>query len=218
MWLFFDYEKGWDWLELSYTGFWTTEGVIRHLFYNGYHPVLPWCGFLLFGIWLGQQDLSNTNIRKSLFSWSLSILLIVEASFYLLRVWTGDDPSIGMSKDEIEFLLTTSIIPPLPQYMFSAASSAVLVLLVSLKLASVFPTNQLIEWLSKTGQLTLTLYVAHVIVGMGILEATGLLINQTIDVSIFAALVFCIISVIFSVFWLKYFKYGPLEWIFKKCT
>lgn len=218
MWLFFDYEKGWDWLELSYTGFWTTEGLIRHLFFNGYHPVLPWCGFLLFGIWLGKQDLSNTNVRKSLFTWSLSILLIVEASFYMLRLWGGDDPSIGMSKDEIEFLLTTSIIPPLPQYMFSAASSAVLVLLVSLKLASVFPTNQLIEWLSKTGQLTLTLYVAHVIVGMGILEATGLLVNKTIDVSVFAALVFCIISVIFSVFWLKYFKNGPLEWIFKKCT
>jgi uncharacterized protein len=218
MWLFFDYEKGWDWLELSYTGFWTTEGMIRHLFFNGYHPVLPWCGFLLFGIWLGRQDLSNVNIRKSLLAWSLSILVVVEVSFYMLRVWAGDDLSIDMSQDEIEFLLTTSIIPPLPQYMFSAASSAVLVLLVCLKLVSVFPTNRLIKWLSKTGQLTLTLYVGHVIVGMGFLEMTGLLVNQTIDMSIFATLVFCVISVIFSVFWLKHFKNGPLEWIFKKCT
>jgi uncharacterized membrane protein YeiB len=218
LWAFFDYEKGWDWLSLSYSGFWTIYGMFRHLLFNGYHPVFPWCGFLLFGMWLGRQDLTSTIVRKSLFIWSLSALVLIETSFYLLRVWAGDGVFIGMSQDEIDFVMTTSIIPPLPQYMLSAASSAVLILLACLKLGSVFPSSRVISFLSNTGQLTLTLYVAHVVIGMGVLEATGLLNNQSIQVSLLATLVFSLASIVFSVFWLKHFQTGPLEWVFKKLT
>ncbi len=26
-----------------------------HSLYNGWHPVLPWAAFLLFGMWLGRR-------------------------------------------------------------------------------------------------------------------------------------------------------------------
>jgi uncharacterized protein len=64
--------------------------------------------------------------------------------------------------------------------------------------------------------LSLTLYVAHVILGMGTLESMGLLINQTINFALLSALIFCICGIVFSVMWLKYFKTGPLEWLFRK--
>ncbi|MBA6339357.1 DUF418 domain-containing protein, partial [Colwellia sp. BRX8-7] len=72
------------------------------------------------------------------------------------------------------------------------------------------------KWLCQTGQLSLTLYVAHVILGMGTLESMGLLINQTINFALLSALIFCICGIVFSVMWLKYFKTGPLEWLFRK--
>lgn len=218
LWSLFDYEHGWDWATLTYNGLWTVDGMIRHVVFNGFHPIFPWCGFLIFGLWLGRQDLSNSLVRQSLFKWSFSILVITELGFYLLRLLAGDGISVGMSKDEIDFLLSTSIIPPLPQYMFSAGSSAILVLLGCLKLTQVFPTSRLNDWLSKTGQLSLTLYVAHVIIGMGVLEAVGLLYDQSIQMSLLASLLFCIASVMFSVFWLSRFKTGPLEWIFKRLS
>ena len=46
----FDYEQGWNWETLAYTGFWTPSGMIRHLFVNGFHPVFPWAAFLLVGM------------------------------------------------------------------------------------------------------------------------------------------------------------------------
>jgi uncharacterized protein len=218
LWVFFDYEHGWDLANLSYSGFWTIDGMIRHIVFNGFHPIFPWGGFLIFGVWLGRLDLSSSKVKRELLIWSLSILIVTEMGFYLLRLWAGDGTSIGMSKDEIDFLFSTSIIPPLPQYMFSAGSSAVIVLLACLKLTSVMPTNSFIQWISKTGQLTLTLYMAHVIIGMGTLEAIGLLYNQSIGFSLFAALVFSTASIIFSVLWLNRFKAGPLEVIFKKIS
>ena len=45
--LFIDYESGWNFEELTYSGFWTIDGFIRNLFFNGFHPVFPWLGFFL---------------------------------------------------------------------------------------------------------------------------------------------------------------------------
>ena len=54
--LFFalNYEQGWDWKTLEYDGFWSPGGMVRHLFYNGFHPVIPWLAFLLIGCPFGK--------------------------------------------------------------------------------------------------------------------------------------------------------------------
>ncbi|KQB04080.1 membrane protein [Vibrio metoecus] len=218
LWVFLDYEHGWDLVNLSYSGFWTVDGMIRHIVFNGFHPIFPWCGFLIFGLWLARLDLTSSRVQRNLLVWSVIILIATEVGFYMLRFWAGDGTTLGMTKDEIDFLLSTSIIPPLPQYMLSAGSSAVIVLLACLKLSNARPASKLIGWISKTGQMTLTLYVAHVIVGMGSLEALGLLYNQSINVSLYAAVLFCVFSIIFSVLWLSRFPTGPLETIFKRLS
>lgn len=218
LWTLIDYEHGWDFVKMSYSGFWTLDGIIRNTLFNGFHPVFPWCGFLIFGIWLGRLDLASSAVQKSLLLWSLVVLLATEIGFYMLRLWAGDGASLGMTKDEIDFLLNVSIIPPLPQYMLSASSSAVIVLIACLKMTSAIPSSRLIDWISKTGQMTLTLYVAHVIIGMGTLEAMGLLYDQNIDFSLFASAVFSVTSIVFSVLWLNYFKTGPLEALFKRIS
>lgn len=218
LWVFFDYEQGWDLVNLSYSGFWTVDGMIRHIVFNGFHPVFPWCGFLIFGMWLAQLDLTSSRVQRNLLVWSFSVLIVTEVGFYMLRFWAADGTSTGMTKEEIGFLLSTSIIPPLPQYMLSAGSSAVIVLLACLRLSNARPESKLIGWISRTGQMTLTLYVAHVIVGMGSLEALGLLYDQSINVSLFAAVLFSVISIIFSVLWLSRFRTGPLEIIFKRLS
>jgi len=45
-----DYEIGWDWDTLEYAGFWRPDGFVRNMFYNGFHPVFPWLGFLFLGM------------------------------------------------------------------------------------------------------------------------------------------------------------------------
>ncbi|KPH64651.1 DUF418 domain-containing protein [Pseudoalteromonas porphyrae] len=212
----FDYSYGWDWNTLTYHGFWTVDGMLRHVFFNGFHPVFPWCGFLVFGMWLGRQDLLDSQFRKQLLIGSIAVLLITELLFYGLRLLTKTHAELGIDLELSSFLLSTSIIPPLPQYMLSATSSSVIVLVGCFYFTDTFQTNKLSHWLKQTGQISLTLYVAHVLVGMGVLESLGLLNNQTIGMALFSALLFCLFSIIFSVCWLNKFKAGPLEWVFKK--
>ncbi|MFT7089577.1 MAG: putative membrane protein YeiB [Glaciecola sp.] len=214
--LLFNFEQNWDWETLTYHNFWSVDGMIRHIFFNGFHPVFPWAAFLTFGMWLGRQDLSLTFIRKKLFVGALIILVITECSFYYLRNMLDDAGGLAITAEEITFLFSTSIIPPLPQYIISATSSGVLVLITCLYLSERFSKRKVVKYLYQTGQLSLTLYIAHIIVGMGFLDSIGRLENQSIDFSLLSALIFCAGGIAFSAVWLKFFDLGPLEWVFRK--
>jgi uncharacterized membrane protein YeiB len=214
--LFLNYEQNWNWSTLTYENLWSFDGMIRHIVFNGFHPVFPWAAFLIFGMWLGRQDLSQSLIRKKLLAGSLITLLVTECIFYLIRVTIGDSSVLEVKSEAITFLFSTSLIPPLPQYIISAGSSAVVVLVACLYFSERFSDSIINKWLYQTGQLSLTLYVAHVIIGMGILESIGRLENQTINFSLLSALMFCVCGIFFSVVWLKFLKAGPLEWIFRK--
>lgn len=214
--LFFNYEQNWDWSTLTYENLWTIDGMIRHIVFNGFHPVFPWAAFLIFGMWLGRQDLSQKMIRNKLVVVSLITWVVTECGFYYIRETLGDGSALEMTGEEVAFLFSTSIIPPLPQYILSAGSSAVIVLIGCLYFSERFSKANINKWLYSTGQLSLTLYVAHVIIGMGFLESIGRLENQTINFSLLSSLIFCVFGICFSLFWLKYFKVGPLEWLFRK--
>jgi len=214
--LMFNFEQNWDWETLTYNNFWSVDGMIRHIFFNGFHPVFPWAAFMTFGMWLGRQDLSLKLIRKKLFLGALITLIVTEGSFYYLRNILNDAGGSIMTAEEITFLFSTSIIPPMPQYIISAGSSGVLVLIACLYLSERFSARKITKYLYQTGQLSLTLYLAHIIVGMGFLESIGRLENQSIDFALLSAFIFCAGSIAFSVVWLKFFNVGPLEWVFRK--
>ena len=67
-----------------------------------------------------------------------------------------------------------------------------------------------------TGQLALTTYVAHVLVGMGTLEAMGRLEDQTLGWAVSTSLVFSIAAIISSWLWRRRFSRGPLEALMRR--
>ncbi|WP_353570656.1 DUF418 domain-containing protein [Candidatus Albibeggiatoa sp. nov. BB20] len=210
--LLFDYEQNWVWDTFTYQNLWTMEGFIRHTLFNGIHPIFPWAAFLVFGIWLGRQNLASTQTRKTLFMYALLAWIGTEVlSYGLYHFFNNIDET-----DRAIFL--TSAIPPMPQYILAASSSAVVIIISCLTIAERLPNNLIIKWLAQTGQLSLTLYVAHVIIGMGFLESIGMLEQQPIEFALFSAGIFCILSIILSVIWLQHFKMGPLEQVFRKMT
>ena len=84
--LFFNlnYDQGWDWKTLEYDGFWTPLGMVRHLFYNGFHPVIPWLAFLFVGNVLGRQDMGDPAIRRRVFVWGAGVAAIAEGVSWIL--------------------------------------------------------------------------------------------------------------------------------------
>lgn len=215
--VFLDYNAGWDWTTLTYLDFWTVQGMARHLFFNGFHPVFPWIAFLMFGMWLGRQDVSRAAFRARLFMYAAGVLLVTESlSWLLTQQVRAVMPEPGLS--DALALVDSQMVPPMPFYLCSAGSVACIVILLSVTLAQKYAASPWLKACVATGQLALTLYVAHVVIGMGLLEMIGRFHNQSLEFAVLSAVGFYITSVVFSVFWRQRFERGPLEWVMRAVT
>jgi len=216
--IFLNYETGWNFDTLDYEGFWTFKGFMRNLFFNGFHPVIPWAAFMLFGYWFGKQDLHNDKFVKKTFWMSTIIFTIIQIVSYLsISILSEGNQDTALELTEI---LGINPMPPLPIYMFNGISIAFTVISACIIIAKKFENSFIIDALNKTGQLALTFYVAHVIIGMGIIEVIdpSKIGNYSIEFSVIYAIVFSLLCILFAVIWRKYKKSGPLEWIMRKAT
>jgi uncharacterized membrane protein YeiB len=213
-----NFDIGWNFETFEYTNFWSVNGFIRNLFYNGFHPVIPWVSFMLIGFWFGKQDLYDPKfIKKTIWiSFSIFIATLLLSQSLILLLSDGSQTTIT----ELETIFGTSPMPPLPIYMISGSSIAIFIISLCIFIARKFEKNMLIIALNKTGQLALTFYVAHVILGMGIVQVINpeKMGNYSIEFSVLYAFIFSLFSVIFAIVWTKYKKSGPLEWVMRKLT
>ncbi|KAA3646269.1 MAG: DUF418 domain-containing protein [Chloroflexi bacterium] len=214
--LFFlvDYELGWEFESLTYYHSWTITGILRYLFYNGLHPVFPWMSFVFVGMWLGRQDLSQPQLRRRLLFASIGIVL----ASTLLSNWAVAQSSLAMDAETAEAIFGNSPFPPMPLYVLAGGGTAIAVIMLCLMLAESFESALWLRALISTGQIALTLYIAHVVVGMGTLEAIGRFEDQTLAFSVGSAFVFCALSVVFAYFWRLRFSRGPLEALMRRLT
>lgn len=213
-----DYDTAWDFNTFEYEGFWTIKGFLRNLFYNGFHPVIPWAAFMLVGYWLGRQDLYKPQFLRRLFTISLlSFLGIQLLSYGLIRFLAEGEEAVVK---ELSQILGTSPMPPLPIYMLNGIAVSFTVISASILSTQYRTDNKFIKALSNTGRLALTFYVAHVVLGMGIVEAInpGKMGTYPIEFSVLYALGFSLLCVLFAVVWNTYYKSGPLEWVMRKVT
>lgn len=216
--LFWDYETGWNFNSLAYQDLWTVNGFIRNLFYNGFHPVIPWAAFMLIGYWFGKQDLNNSKFVKKAFWISSAIFTGIQLLSYTIILILSEGNY--ETKKVLTDILGTHPMPPLPLYMFNGITIAITIISACILIAKRFEKNIIIDALNKTGQLALTFYVAHVIIGMGIVETispekTG---TYSVEFSLIYALVFSLLCILFAVIWRKYKNSGPLESLMRKLT
>ena len=208
--LHFDYDVGWNWNTYIYADFWTPNGFIRNLFFNGWHPVIPWLSFLLFGMILSRLPLGTSRVKWWLtIGGTFAVATSSGASKLLMPYLTRTDP-------ELFFLAETGPVPPVPLYMLAGMGAASLLIGICLTLEPHAKRLKVLAYLTPAGRQTLTLYMAHIIVGMGTLEAFDLLGNRSLSEALLTAVAFCLISAVFSYLWAQRFKRGPLESVMRR--
>lgn len=216
--LLFSYDAGWNFTTFVYSDFWSFSGFFRNLFFNGFHPVVPWCAFMLLGLWFGKQDLSNEKfLKRSLIISSSIFTAMLVISKGLIYFISGGNSELAI---ELAQVLGTSPMPPLPIYMISASAFAIFIISLCVLVSQKFKNNKLIVALNKTGQLALTFYVAHVIIGMGVIEAISpeKMGQYSIEFSMIYAFSFSLLCIVFANIWTKYKSIGPLEWMMRKIS
>ncbi len=208
--LLFNYDQGWNWADFTYVDIWTLAGFGRHLFFNGWHPVIPWLSFLLFGLTLARIQLTHKRTQNLLVAWGIGAILGAELLSHLLTNW------IAQIDIELIVLAATEPVPPMPLYILAGCGAASLIIGLCLRYDAVSPVFPWMKHLLPAGRQTLTLYVAHILLGMGVLESLGMLSGQTLMQSITSSFLFCTLAVVYALIWSRFFKYGPLESVMRR--
>lgn len=205
----FNYDAGWNWDTYVYLDFWTLHGFARNLFFNGWHPVIPWLGFLLFGLLLSRIALSHRRTQIFLVGAGIAAIGMAElASSKLQTAWSG--------MPELADLATTAPIPPTPLYFLAGIGAACIVIGMCLLAAETLERIGVLNVLAPAGRQTLTLYIAHILIGMGTLEELDMLGSQSLEASLAASIVFCIAATLYAWGWSRKFKRGPVEALMRK--
>lgn len=210
----FDPFANWNLADLSYRGLDTPAGFLRNLFFDGFHPVFPWIAFYLFGMWLGRTDLRDRAWRRTLVV-RAAIVVAVTETLALVVIGPKATGLEQLDDNSWRWLFSVEPIPPLPMYIAAGAGTAVLVICGSIWLTEHL-SERVLEPLVSTGQLALSIYLAHVFIGMGILEVTGRLENQSLTWAVTASLLFSASAIVFAWAWRRRFSRGPLEALMRR--
>lgn len=202
--LHWDYSQGWNWQTLEYAGLWQWPGAARNLLFNGFHPLMPWLCFFLLGMLLARLQLSQPRVQHALLVLGL---LLIGAGHGVQQLAQGTPWQVRLG---------TQPMPPGPAYVLMGAGAACSVIAACLWLARVRPGDWL-EPFTAAGRMTLTLYVGHILLGMGTLESLGLLDGSASLASVLLwALLFLMLATGAAWLWSWQFARGPLETVMRR--
>ncbi len=210
------FETGWNFETLMYVDFWTITGFVRNTFYNGWNPIFPWIAYFFIGMFLGRLDWNDKNIPKR--------VLLLGIIIYLL-IFLIQNNAIFITQDkDLLFYLTADYLPPFLPFMLGTTSFGLILISVFIFLGNKIGHTKMAKVLASTGQMTLTHYISHLLLGLfflSILAGKSLsfnLIKETptnpLLILLFAMFYF-VLSCAFSNYWLTKFKTGPLEMLMR---
>ena len=115
-------------------------------------------------------------------------------------------------------MVMTESMPPMPLYFLAASGSAFLIIGLCLLYSERFRKSNIYSLISPAGTQTLTLYILHIFVILGFIDALGFTGSQTSSQAFVAATIFCILGTIFAFAWSKWFRRGIFESLMRKLT
>jgi uncharacterized membrane protein YeiB len=213
------YETGWNFETLMYNDFWTLKGFLRNTFYNGWNSIFPWIAYFFLGMYLGRLNWSDSKTPKK-------VLLIGSSVYFITFLIQSYAASVAQNKDLL-FYLTADYLPPFVPFMLGTASFGLILISIFIFIGNKVGETKIAKILASTGQMTLTHYIAHLVLGLLILSIiTGKTLSYDLlkamptnpIIILTFAIAYFLFSCTFSYFWTKKYKNGPLEMFMRKIS
>ncbi|MEZ5217953.1 MAG: DUF418 domain-containing protein [Ilumatobacteraceae bacterium] len=204
-------EGRWSWDPASMRSPWR---LVTDIWVNGTHPLLPWLGFFCAGMVIGR-------LIPHLDVWRRGLML---AGGVLLGAGYGIATVIdrAITEPDRPFLVHLSALGQTdpysrqPLYFVTTFGSSLIAVVGIAWLGDRYASSPVIDVLRRAGQMTLTLYLAHIVVfdllvtDLGMVQPTGL------DTALVFAVCFWVVAIAAGSFWNRVVGRGPAEWVYRK--
>lgn len=172
------------------------------------HPVFPWLAFFCCGMILGRHLEQVRRRSRPLVLGTLAVSTATYVAATIIDRSSLRDGIVGWNLTSMQPFQQSLL------YVISTLSIALLAFTVVSRVAEAHTDRPVIVALRRTGQLTLSLYLLHVLAYYAVVEWSGVAVEGTGSVLAFAA-TFWILAVMVGSWWHHRIGEGPAERLYR---
>ena len=189
----------------------TPRNVALRLFVGYTHPVFPWLAFFLTGMVVARRFTGERMITRR----HATVAAILVVGTYLLR----DLIRPSLITDRAASLRASAVsLQPFDRgilYVLSTLGIAILAVWSIERLVERHPNAKPVEVLSRAGRMSLTLYIAHILIFKLIVDVLGAVRPTGLDTALLLTLAVYLGGLVVAWFVLSRRSHGPVEWLYR---
>ncbi len=185
------------------------QDLASRTFLSYTHPVLPWIAFLCAGMIIGRHLDTLSSWRRPVIAVSAGVIVAVYALVSILDRTSSRDGLIVKRLTSIQTYDRGLL------YLVSTLAIAVLAVLVIVWLAENFATNSLVVAFQRAGQLSLSLYLLHVLVFSMFVNWFGWIGGGSLSTALTFAGAFWVAGIAIASWWHHRIGRGPAEAVYR---
>ena len=185
------------------------KDLLLRIFFDYTHPVFPWLAFFCLGIIFGR---SLEVVRKKWRQISVMSCAVIFMCYVIASILDHQD----VRSSSVIHVVTS--MQPFTRglfYTLTSAAIAIISFLVISQVAEKYHKNRLIVHLQRSGQVTLSLYLLHVLIYYVFVEWSSMITATGLDTALVFAGVFWLFAITIASWWQHHFGQGPAERLYR---
>ena len=195
----------------------TPRDLMIRLFVDYTHPLFPWLAFFIAGILLGRHYHDIIKIRRKLLIAAVATAAFAYITNAIVNSLVSDDADNGVSSALVwRHLVSTQPFDRSVLYVLASLGVVVAVFLIITILCEKFQNSLGVRLAQTTGQLTLTIYLAHIFIYNFVVTQGGLVQPTGLDTAMTMSIIVFVAAVIWANWWSPLFGRGPAERLYRR--
>ena len=189
------------------------RNLLIRIFIDYTHPLFPWLMFFIVGILLGRNYAAFKNIRFRLL---ITSVCAVSFSYLANAMIRSIADSSSQTDQSLRKLASTRPFDRGMLYVASAIGVVIAVFVVLHFLCERYENSPIIETARITGQMTLTIYLAHIFIYNTVVNKLKLVTPTGLDTAMIMSIAVYASAIIWANWWHNRFGQGPAERVYRR--
>lgn len=195
----------------------TPRDLLIRLFIDYTHPLFPWLAFFIAGILLGRKYHDIVKIRHKLLIVAVATTAFAYITNAIVNSLVRSDADDGVSSALMwRHLVSTQPFDRGVFYVLASLGVVIAVFMLIIILCERFDDSLIMRLAQTTGQMTLTIYLAHIFIYNIVVNQLGLITPTGLDTAMTMSIVVFLVGIVWANWWSQLFGRGPAERLYRR--
>ena len=190
----------------------TPRDLLIRLFIDYTHPIFPWLMFFIVGILLGRVYTQIAAIRLKLFTFASAAVVFAYTLNSIVNSRSFDESG---SDERWSHLASTQPFDRGILYVAASIGVVIAVFMLVTVLCERYRETLIVRLAQTTGQMTLTIYLAHIFIYNAVVNWWHLVTPTGLDTAMTMSIAVYISAIIWANWWHHHYGRGPAERIYR---